>query len=306
MKKRYVYYDKKTGQIKDILSRKKRGRSYYIECDNEEVVGFINGTKGIAQWIIAYNNELKKHTLVEKNNVIMLRAPDPNLCKIPYRKETESDLKLTYYSDNILEVALDVSNIAPLYQTNFRDEVRFERGTEIRIIIREKNSEKLIKTLVIGAQDLLNSVQIFFELPPTSQDNIEFFTYKLFENCSWSKGTLKLISPMKERIKFDIHKADHKPKSDNFSYHLVVTPSSKGINIQNNIESLKLIRFQRGIEFFVVDRHDPNILHDKFFLDRDELESKTISVKLKNGIGGKTLIYNHKYISVLLEGANYE
>lgn len=302
MKKRYVYYDKKTGQIKDILSTRKRGRSLYIECDNEEVVGFIKGTKGINQWIVAYNGELKKHILVEKNNIIMLRAPNTNLYKIPYKKEAESNLKLTYYPDNILEVTLDVSDTAPLYQTNFRDEVRFERGTEIRIVIREKDSGKLVKELVIEAQDLLDTVQMFFELPPIPSNNIEFFTYKLFEKYSWSRGTLKLISPMKERIKFDIHKADHIPKSDNFSYHLIVTPSTTGIKIKNNIESLKLIRFQRGIEFFVVDIHDPNILHEKFFLGKEDLESKNISIKLKNGIEGKTLIYNHKYISVLLEG----
>lgn len=306
MKKRYVYYDKKTGHITDILSKKKRGRSYYIECDNKEVVGFIDGTKGITQWIVVYNNELKQHILAEKNNVIMLRAPDPNLHKIPYRKEAESNLKLTYYSDNILEVTLDVSEIAPLYQTNFRDEVRFEHGTEIRIIIKEKDSGNLVKELVIEAQDLLDVVQMFFELPPIPQNNIEFFTYKLFEKYSWSRGTLKLISPMKERIKFDIHKADHIPKSKNFSYHLIVTPTSTGIKIKNNIKSLKLIRFQRSIEFFVVDRHDPNILHEKFFLDKEELESKIISVKLENSIEGKTLIYNHKYISVLLKGNEYE
>jgi len=300
MKTRYVYYDKVTGQIKEILSNKKRGRSYYIECDNDEVVGFIDGTKGINQWIVAYNRELKKNTLVEKNNIIMLRAPDPNLCKILYKKDAVSDLRLTYYSDNTLEVALDVSRIAPLYQTNFRDEVTFERGTEIRIIVKEKSSKKLVKELIIEAKDLLDAVQLFFELPPVNQNNIEFFTYKLFENYSWSRGTVKLISPMKERIKFDIHKADHKPKSKDFSYHLVMTPTNKGIKIKNNIGSLKLIRFDKKIEFFVVDRHDPNILHDQFFLDRGDLINKNISVKLKENMEGKTIIYNHKYISVLL------
>ncbi len=175
MKTRYVYYDKVTGQIKEILSNKKGGRSYYIECDNKEVVGFIDGTKGINQWIVAYNRDLKKNTLVEKNNIIMLRAPDPNLCKIPYRKDAESDLKLTYYPDNVLEITLDVSRIAPLYQTNFRDEVKFERGTEIRIIAKEKGSGKLVKEIIVEAQDLLDAVQIFFELPSVSQNNIEFF-----------------------------------------------------------------------------------------------------------------------------------
>lgn len=303
MKKKYVYYNK-TGQITDILSEKKDGKELYIECDSEEVVGFITGTKGITQWIVAYNNELKKYMLVEKNNIIMLRVPNPILYKIPYKKETESDLKLTYYTDNILEVSLDISNIAPLYQTNFRDEVKFEHGTEIRIIIKEKG--KILQTLIIDAQDLLDSGQMFFEIPPFDKDYIEFFTYKLFENYSWSKGNLKLISPIKEKIKFDIHKADHIPKSNNLSYHLIVTPTDTGINIQNNIESLKLIRFQKEIDFFVVDRHDPNILHDKFVLDKEELESKNISIKLKKDIKGKTLIYNNKYISVLLKGNNYE
>ncbi len=302
MKTRYVYYDKVTGQIKEILSKKKGGRSYYIECDNKEVVGFIKGTKGINQWIVAYNKELEKHVLVEKNNMIMLKVPDSKLYKIPYRKNTESDLKLTYYPDNVLEVTLDVCRIAPLYQTNFRDEVKFEPGTEIRIIAKEKKSGKLLKELIIEAQDLLDAVQIFFELPPVGQNDVEFFTYNLFENYSWSKGSVKLISPMKEGIKYDIHKADHKVRSKNFSYHLIVTPTDTGVEIQNNIESLKLIRFDTDIEFFIVDRHDPNILHEKFSLGKGELLSKKISVMLKGDMEGKTIIYNHKYISVLLDG----
>jgi len=303
MKKKYVYYEK-TGQITDILSEKKKGKELYIECSIEEVVGFITGTKGITQWIVAYNNELKKYMLFEKNNIIMLRSPNQILYKIPYKEEAESNLKLTYYSDNVLEVSLDIADIIPLYQTNFRNEVKFEHGTEIRIIVKEK--DKIIKTLIIEAQDLLESGQMFFELPPIDKNYIEFFTIKLFEKYSWSKGELKLISPIKEKIKFDIHKADHIQKSNNFSYHLIVTPTDTGISIQNNIENLNLIRFQKEIEFFVVDRHDPNILHDKFYLDKEKLERKNILIKLKKDIKGKTLIYNNKYISVLLKGDNYE
>jgi len=302
MKIRYVYYNKKTGQITDILPKKKRGRAPYIECTGEEVVGFIDGSKGIGQWAVVYNREEDKHVLMEKNNIIRFRQPSKTLYKIPYKKNVESDLRLIYYSDNVLEVTLDLSRISPLYQTNFRDEVRFERGTEIRLILKEKDTGNLLKEFIVDMQDLLESVQLFFELyDHIYPDNVEFFTYKMLESYSWSKGKTKLISPMKERIKFEVHKVDTKRRSKDFEYHLIMKPTEAGIKIKNNIESPKLIRFHKDIEFFVVDKHDPNIMYEKFFLDREDIESKTILVNLKTSIVGKAILYNNKYISVLKE-----
>jgi len=303
MKTRYVYYDVNTGRIKEILSKRKPGRARYVECSNKEVEGFITGTVGINDWIVAYDRILEKHVLIEKNNIIKLRKASKSLYKIPYKKTIDSDLTLVYYSDNVLEVSLDVSRIAPLYQTNFKDDVVFEKGTEIRITLKEKDSGNLLKEFIIDAQELLESGQMFFDLyDHIYRDNVEFFTYKLFEKYSWFKGSVKLISPIKNRIKFDIHKADSKPQSKDFTYHLIMTPTKTGLKIQNNIENLKLIRYYNPIEFFVVDKHDPNILYEKFDLNEEHLGDKMIMIKLKTDTKGKSVLYNHKYISVLKEG----
>jgi len=300
MKKRYVYYDKETGQIRDILSNRKAGRSPFIECSNEDVSGFISGEWGINQWVVAYDKNLEKNILIKKNNVIRLREPQKKLYKIPYGKNTKSDLKLIYYSDRVLEVLLDVSRIAPLYQTNFKDDVRFEKGTELRIIAKTKKSKELIKEIIIDAQELLESAQLFFRVSGF-QNDIEFFTYKLLNSYSWYKGTVKLISPMTDRIKFDIHKADLNKRSENFSYHLIMKPYLDGIKIENNIEDPDMVRINKFVEFFVVDKYDPNVLYRKFIISEDELSEKEIIVDLKINMKGKTLLYNHKYISVLLE-----
>ena len=302
MKKRYVYYDVNTGQIKDILSTRKPGRAQYIECTNKDVVGFITGEVSINDWIVAYDRELEEHVLIEKNNIIKLRKPSNKLSKIPYKKTIERDLILVYYPDNVLEVSLDVSRIAPLYQTNFKDDVKFERGTEIRITLKEKDSGNLLKEVVIDAQELLDAGQLLFDLyDHIYPDNVEFFTYKMFESSAWYKGAIKLMSPIKDRIKFDIHKADTKPTSKDFTYHLIMIPTKTGLRIQNNIESLKLIRFYDQIEFFVVDRHDPNILYDKFALTKEDLSNEAVMLQLDVDVKGKSILYNHKYISVLLK-----
>ena len=39
MKTKFVYYDKQTGQIKDILSKRKRGRAPYVEVEFERIRG---------------------------------------------------------------------------------------------------------------------------------------------------------------------------------------------------------------------------------------------------------------------------
>jgi len=302
MKKRYVYYDVNTGQILDILSKRKRGRARYIECTNDEVKGFITGDVGVNDWIVAYNKVLEKYVLIEKNNIIVIRKPSKSLYKIPFKKTMDSDLTLIYYSDNVLEVSLDVSRFAPLYQTNFRKEVRFERGTEIRIILKEKDSGNLLKEFVIGAQDLLDEGQLFFDLyDHIYQHNIEFFTYKVFEKYTWYKGAVKTMSPIKNKIKFHIHKADTLASSKDFTYHLIIIPTKGGVRIENNIEDLKLIKLNEPIEFYIVDRHDPNILYEKFALSEEHLSDEIIMVKLKTDAKGKSILYNHKYISVLIK-----
>jgi len=302
MKKKFIYYDKETGAIKEILGKRKRGRAPYLEIDFEYVRGFITGEMGINQWVIAYSTVSKKYVLMEKDNVVKFRKVPTTPMKIPYKANAISDLTLVYYSDNVLEVSIDMSRISPLYQTNFKDEVSFERGTEVRLILREKDSGNLLKEFVIEAQDLLDSVQIFFELyDHIYPDNVEFFTYKMFGSYSWSIGKVKLMSPMKDRIKFHIHRADSKIRSKNFTYHLVMTPTKRGLKIINNIENLKMIRFYDDIEFYLVDKHDPNILYEKFSLNEEELQESVIMLNLKTDAKGKSILYNHKYISVLKE-----
>jgi len=298
MKKRYVYYNK-VGMITDILDKRKKGRSPYIECSIDQVIGFLDNSVNINYYIIAYDKITDKNVLMEKNNVIKVRKPSKILYKIPYKKNDETDIELICYPENTLEVSLDPCRIAPLYQTNFRDEVRFERGTEIRIVIKEKGSGKLLKELIIEAQELLESSQIFHDLPDLN--NVEFFTYSLFDSYSWKKRTVRLISPISQKIKFEINKADHKRKSKDFDYHLVMKPTTPGLEIKNNIKSLKTIKFNEHIEFFVVDKHDPHILYEKFFLDKEDLSKQKIIVNLKTDLKRKTILYNNKYIGVLLD-----
>jgi len=299
---RYVYYDKKTGFITDILKTRKRGRAAYISCDVDEVIGFLSGQIGMTEYVVAFNTVKEEHELIKKDNVILFREQSKELYKIPYKKDVETDLRLVYYTDNVLEVTLDMSRISPLYQTNFKDDVVFENGTEIRLVLKEKDSGNLLKEFVIDAQDLLESVQLYFELyDHIYPDNVEFFTYKMFNSYSWCREKLRLTSPMKERLKFEIHKADSKRRSESFDYHLIIKPTKKGIKIKNNITSLKLIRFHKAVEFFIVDKHDPNILYEKFFLDKDDFESKIIDISLDTDITDKTILYNQKYISALKE-----
>jgi len=303
-KRRFVYYDEITGQVKEILSQKNVNSKFpYVRCRNEKVEKIISGRDGINDYIVCYRRDLDKTVFMKKDNIIRLRTLSNELYKIPFSKDLESDLNLVYYEDNILEVNLDVTKIAPLFQTDSRDGITFEEGTEIRIVIKEKNSGNLLKELVIDAQDLLESGQMFFTLyDHIYTNNVEFFTYKTLTSYSWCIGKVKLISPVKERIKFNIHKADHKVKYKGFSYHLVVKkPEKDRIKIVNNIESLNSLRIYDQIEFFIVDKHDPNILYEKFALTRKDLLEKFISVKLDFDFSDKTILYNHKFISVLIE-----
>lgn len=299
---RYIYYDKFTGQILEIIRKRKRGTATYIECSIEEVLPLISGKKGINDLFVAYDNKVKKHLLVEKNNIIKLRNLGNKLYKIPYKKESNFDLRfLLYPKSHVLEVTLDPSNISYLYNTNLREEVMFEKGTEIRIFIKDKKGEDLLKTIVIEAQKLLDAGQLFFDISELDMKNISFYIYRMFQKCIWYKGKSRFLSPVKDKIKFEVQKADTKKRHEDFSYHLIVTYKDGEIKIKNNIEDLKLVKIFEPIDFFVVDKLDPNILYGTFSLTIDSLEKDLILVEIEKSVGDKTLLYNHKYISVFFE-----
>jgi hypothetical protein len=298
MKTRYVYYDKGTGFIGDILSSRKAGRAPYIECDNSDVVGFIMGTESTNDYVVAYNKRDDKHILIEKNNVVAFRKQSKELYKIPYKKNGDSDITLVQYQDNVLEVNLDMSRISPLYNTNLGEQVCFETGTEIRIVVKENDTGQLVSEFVLDANELLDSVQLFFKL---DTDNVEFYTYKLFNTYSWSKGTLRFTSPIREKKNYNIHKADTKRISENHSYHLEITETDNKITIDNSIEDLKSIKFNEVIHFFIVDKYDPNILYDKFSLDEKSLKGNKIIIDLDVSLKDKSVLYNNKYVSVLIK-----
>lgn len=299
---RYIYYDKFSGQILDIIRKRKRGTAPYIKCDVEEVLPILAGKKGINDLIVAYDNEVKKHLLVEKNNIIKLRNLGSKIYKIPYKRESTFDLRLLVYPKSyVLEITLDPANISYLYNTNFREEVMFEKGTEIRIFIKDKKGEKLFKTIVIEAQKLLDAGQLLYDISELNMKDISFHTYRMFQKCIWYKGKSRFLSPVKDKIKFDIQKADTKRRNKDFSYHLVITYKDGKLKIKNNIEDLKLVKIFEPIDFFIVDKLDPNILHGTFSLTIDSLKKESFLVELNKIQGDKTLLYNHKHISVLFE-----
>lgn len=303
MKKRYVYYNQKTGQILEIRSQRKRGRSYYIECDNSKVVDFIAGKKGINEFIVVKLWGKNEYDIFPKDNIIRLRQKSTKPIKIPYKKDSITDLTLVYYPDNVLEVSLDLTNIAPVFQSDFQKDVKFEKGTEIRIIVREKDSGNLLKEFIIDAQDLLESGQIFLELyDHIYPNNVEFFTYDLFSSFSWYKGDKKLLSPVKENLKFEINKADTKERSDSFTYHLIMKKDENKIKIINNITNLKICRINSPITFYLVDKYNLNILYKKFVITKNMFKRKQFYIEFNENLEDKIILYNHKYISVLMKG----
>jgi len=303
MKTRYVYYDKRNGMITDISNEPIENKDTYIECPIDDVIGFLNGTKNMNKYIVAYHFDEKKYMLVKKDNNIKMKSPSGGLYKIPYEKDAISDLTLTYYDDNVLELTLDLTRISPLYQTDFRKDVRFEDGFQIRLVLREKDTDNLLKEIAVSANNVLDSGQMFFELyDHITPDNLEIYTYKFFDTITWCRGDKKLLSPIKSNIKFDVHKAHTKPISKDFEYHLIVKPDDKTLKVTNNIESVKLIRMYNEIDFYVVNKHDPNILYDTFFITKSMLELDEFNIELKCSMEDKSILYNHKFISVLLEG----
>lgn len=303
MKLRYVYFDKKTGIMTDILSKRKRGRAKYVITDEETVGPIVAGKKSWLDLIVAYNRDEKNYVLLEKDNIIKLRYYGDKLYKIPKTTIEDYDLRIDLFAGgNALEISLDPSRMSTMYGTDFREEVKFEKGTELKIYIRDAVGEKDLETITVDAQKLLENGQLFYELKNNvDAKNVSFYTLRVFDKYMWRTGKTSFLSPIRDKIRFEIQKADLKRKSEKFEYHLVVKKTDDGVTIRNNIENIKIVKIFDDIEFFIVDKYDSAILHEKFVLQPSSFKIKNIDVSLKTDLKNKTILYNHKHISILME-----
>jgi len=302
-KKCYVYYEEFSGKILEIIKQKKDTNELFMKCDIEEVVPILAGKVGIGSVIVIYDKKKKKNVLMEKNSIISLQKVSNKPYKIPHQEGGEFDIRLKYYEDNVLEVTIDMSRLSPLYNSSLKDEIKFEFGSEFRIEVRDKDNDDIFQGIVIPANDLLNSVSLYYELyDHISPDKVNFFTERVFEKYYWVKGKKKLTSPMKNGLNFYVHKADTERVSDNFSYHIVIESKENKMFIRNNISELGLLKIYEPLQFYIVDKQDPNILHETFFITPSNLESNDIlEIELNEPLSGNKVLYNHKYISVLVE-----
>ena len=132
MKPRYIYFDKRTGFITDILGKRKRGRASYVVSDSETMQPFIMGTRGMNEILVGYDREQEKYVLLNRDNIIKLRYYGKNLYRIPKRTIPDYDLRIDLFSEgNVLEVAIDPSRISTMYATEYRKDIVFEKGIEI-------------------------------------------------------------------------------------------------------------------------------------------------------------------------------
>lgn len=303
MKPRYVYFDKTTGIITAILNKRKQGRAPYVISDQETVGGIVMGTKCAIDFVVAYNRDSKKYVLLERDNIIKLRYYGDTLYKIPKRSIDDYDLKIeAYYDGNVLEIALDPMRISTMYSTDMRDEVKFEEGADIRIYVKSKDGTELLKTIIIDAQKLLDSGQVFYDMSDVDMKNVSYYTDRVFDNYMWIPSKSIFASPTKDMVRFEIQKADLKQRNDNFDYHLRISETDGALKIQNNIEDIRLVKIFCDVEFYIVDRYDPTILYKKFILTPNDFEHPIIDVNVRENMKDKTILYNHKHISVFLEG----
>jgi len=307
MKTRYVYFDKTTGMITSIVNKRNRGRAPYVVSDNETVGSIVAGTKGLMDLVVAYDRHKQEYVLLDRDNIIRLRYYGDKLYKIPKRHIDNYDLLIEVYKDGaVLEVSLDPTRISTMYSTNMRDEVKFEEGTEIRIYVKSKDGNTQFKTIIINAQQLLETGQMVYDINDIDMNDLSFYTDRGFENYMWSYSKAIFCSPIKDKVEFEVQKADLKQRSDNFEYHLRISESNGLLKIQNNIEDIRLVKIFCDVDFFIVDKYDPTILYEKFVLTPDDFKSPILSMVIGEDMKGKTILYNHRYISVLLEGDTSE
>lgn len=303
MRPRYVYFDKKTGNITDILRIRKRGRAKYVTTTDEVVGPIIAGEMSISELVVAYDTEQEDYVILNRDNVIKLRYYGKDLYKIPNRVIEDYDLRIdTFVEGNVIEVSLDPYRMSTMYSTDFRDEVCFEKGTELRLYVKNGAGDKLLQTIVIDAQQLLDNGQMFFELKDADQNDMSFYTNRVLDNYMWRRGIIKFLSPMKDQLKFEVQQADLRQRGEGFNYHLIISKAVGGLKIINNIDNIKLVKIFDDVEFFIVDKYDPSILYDKFVVKPQQFKAKEIFVEVDQPLKGKGILYNNKYISVLLKG----
>ena len=285
--KKNVYYDKWNGAIKAITSNI-LSNFPHIEVELNEVEPYLLGKKCESELIV-----VKRSRLHKKNNVIYLNIPETTQYKIPTEQD-DPDIDVHIYEDNrLLGISINKGSLDVLYDEEQRSFAKID-GDDLVFHLTRNNI--VLKTVKVDVDFLINS-SISIDISDIDNfDDIEIYTYRIFEKYRFTKSDK--FFPIENDINFNVREA--KEKEDGFKYHIeVYRIDSNEILVRNNIVNLNDAKIFDSIELYITDKRDPNKLYDKILLTTEDIwKNKDIRKKIDFDIGGKTILFNNRYINI--------
>ena len=80
--KKFVYFDKETGLIK-IISSKKINEDNFIEVETNEIIDIVNGTRSTGDFLVKYDHNFQKYIIHDSKETAQFLKKDAYLYEIP-------------------------------------------------------------------------------------------------------------------------------------------------------------------------------------------------------------------------------
>lgn len=177
--KKYVYFDE-YGEITAISNTNTQGGNY-IEVENSEVIGILNGTEKINLYCVSYDTVYKKYILknrfIDENSFVSILD---NIYEITNFKDDNYDLKIIKNNkDHNWEFELHSAIKENINEKNV-DNV----GVLNYSITRKNDPHELFQFIQVSFKELVD--QTVVKIPFDSQkivdnDNISVYTMKKFQ-----------------------------------------------------------------------------------------------------------------------------
>jgi hypothetical protein len=279
-KKFCVYYDEWSGDITNITSKPNSSiDDPYIEQSGPLLNDLVLGINDPRKFTVA---ELADGlTLVNKADEIRIRQMEENLSLIPIVPSTANGSEIVctiYIHEYKMNVSVSEDTMYSLTGSRvFRkfDSSNNPHNSGIKLFIIEyENPFKLLDTIILDPIELLNNGSVVVDIKHLARHiaagSIRILTNRIFKTYSMrylERQELPQVNSVKNGDIPVFHNCDN---SD-----IILTNIDDGWYAESTIDELFDRKIYDGIEFYIIERNNPNFLcSSKITLNKNDMKNK--------------------------------
>jgi len=279
-KKFCVYYDEWSGDITNITSKPNSEiDDPYIEQSgpllNDLVLGIIDPRKfTVAELVDGL-------TLVNKADEIRIRQMEENLSLIPVvlSAANDSEIVCTIYIHEY-KMSVSVSEETMYSLTGSRAFRKFDSSNNphnsgIKLfIIEHENPFKLLDTIILDPIELLNNGSVLIDIKHLAR-HIAAGSIRIMTNRIFKTYSMKYLERQEPQQVDSVKNGDIPLLNTGEPANIILTNTDDGWYAESTIDELLDRKIYDGIEFYIIERNNPNFLcSSKITLNKYDMKNK--------------------------------